>query len=51
MTIDAALDDMSRYFFRMDGEGLFFGDGPDGYVAERDEIINAVTRLELLAAK
>lgn len=49
MTIDAALDDMKRYFFRMDAEGMFFGDGPDGYALERDEIIGTVRRLASLA--
>lgn len=49
MSIDAAFDDMSRYFFRMDAEGMFFGDGPGGYVPERNEILKIVERLHVLS--
>ena len=45
LSVDADFSTLSTYFFRMDGEGMFFGDGPDGYRAERSEILERVRHL------
>lgn len=39
LSIDAAFSDLSRWIWRADGEGHFFGPASSGYVPERSRIL------------
>lgn len=44
-SIDADFSSLRTYFFRMASDGMFFGDGLDGYAPERKEILDLVLQL------
>jgi hypothetical protein len=46
LSIDAAFSDLSRWFFRIDGEGYFHDNNPGPFLPERDEILARVEDLQ-----